>query len=161
MTENLTNGFWFGRKATADPAGAFLAALFIIGMVGKSVYFISKKPQSAQFEEELQRLFEDLNQLRGNLWLFYSAGRLAQSGFRIDFIAESDVRTPDYRATRASLTVFVEANARSLSHTKIEGLPDILWNVMHGDANSGGKQIKFIDASFDQRNLIWVRDPFT
>ena len=29
-------------------------------MVGKSVYFISKKPQSAQFEEELQRLFEDL-----------------------------------------------------------------------------------------------------
>ena len=121
-------------------------------MVGKSVYFISKKPQSAQFEEELQRLFEDLNQLRGNLWLFYSAGRLAQSGFGIDFIAESDVRTPDYRATRASITIFVEANAQSLSHTKIEGLPDILWNVMHGDANSGGKQIKFIDASFDQRN---------
>jgi hypothetical protein len=44
-------------------------------MVGKSVYFIPKKPQSAEFEEELQRLFEDLNQLRGNLWLFYSAGR--------------------------------------------------------------------------------------
>jgi hypothetical protein len=119
-------------------------------MVGKSVCFISKKPQSAQFE--LQRLFEDLNQLRGNLWLFYSAGRLAQSGLGIDFIAESDVRPLDYRATRASLTVFVEANARSLSHTKIEGLPDILWNVMHGDANSGGKQIKFVDASFDQRN---------
>lgn len=119
-------------------------------MVGKSVYFI--------FEEELQRLFEDLNQLRGNLWLFYSAGRLAQSGCGIDFIAESDARTPDYRATRAPLTVFVEANARSLSHTKIEGLPDILWKVIHGDANSGGKQIKFIDASIDQRNLIWVRD---
>ena len=64
-------------------------------MVGKSVYFISKKPQSAQFEEELQRLFEDLNQLRGNLWLFYRAGRLAESGFGIDFIAESDVRTTD------------------------------------------------------------------
>jgi len=40
----------------------------------------------------------------------------------------------------------------TVTHTKIEGLPDILWNVMHGDANSGGKQIKFIDASFDQRN---------
>ena len=93
-----------------------------------------------------------------NLWLFYSAGRLAQSGCGIDFIAESDARTPDYRATRAPLTVFVEANARSLSHTKIEGLPDILWKVIHGDANSGGKQIKFIDASIDQRNLIWVRD---
>jgi hypothetical protein len=60
VIENLTNGFWFGRKATADPAGAFLAAFLLfglVGMVGKSVYFISKKPQSAQFEEELQRLF--------------------------------------------------------------------------------------------------------
>lgn len=140
MIENLTNGFWFGRKATADPAGAFLAVLFIIWNGRKICVLHFQEASIGAIEEELQRLFEDLNQLRGNLWLFYSAGRLAQSGFGIDFIAESDVRTPDYRATRASLTVFVEANARSLSHTKIEGLPDILWNVMHGDANSGASR---------------------
>jgi len=153
MIEKLTNGFWFIPPPSVVPAKSFLAALLLFGMVGKSLYFISKKPQSAQFEEEVRRLFEDLNQFRGNLWLFYSAGLLAQSGFEIEFITESDVRTPDYRATRGSVTVFVEASARSQSRTTIEGLQDILWNVMHGDASSG-KQIKFIDPSFDPGLIV-------
>ena len=151
--ENLTNGFRFGNSAPAEPAEPFLAALFLFGMLGKSLYFITKKPQSAQFEEEVRRLFEDLNQFRGNLWLFYSAGLLAQSGFEVEFIAESDVRTPDYRATRSPVTLFVEASARSQSRMTIEGLQDILWNVMHGDASSG-KQIKFIDPSFDPGLIV-------
>lgn len=151
--ENLTNGFHFANSVPSQPGESFLAALFLFGMLGKSLYFITKKPQSAQFEEEVRRLFEDLNQFPGNLWLFYSAGLLAQSGFEVEFIPESDVRTPDYRATRPPLTLFVEANARSQSHMKIEGLQDILWNVMHGGAGSG-KQIKFADSGFDPGLIV-------
>lgn len=153
LTKRLTSGFRLGSTSSAEPAEAFLAALFLFGMVGKSLYFISKRPQSAQFDEEVRRLFEDMNQFRGNLWLFYTAGQLAQSGFGVEFIPESNVRTPDYRATKGSLTVFVEASARSQSHTTIKGLEDILWNLMHGDASSG-KQIKFVDPSFDPGLIV-------
>jgi hypothetical protein len=92
VIENLTNGFRFGRKATADAAGLSLRRSLLFGMVGKSVYFISKKPQSAQFEEELQRLFEDPNQLRGNLWLFYNRALFCASFVGGDFHGHSRKR---------------------------------------------------------------------
>jgi hypothetical protein len=40
------------------------AALFLFGMAGKSLYFLSKQAQNSQFETELVRLFQDLAQFR-------------------------------------------------------------------------------------------------
>ncbi len=151
--ERLVHQFRLGSPRTTDPAEAAVAGLLLFGMVGKALYFLSKQSHSHQFEEEIRRLLQDLNQVRGNCWLFHTAGMLAQSGFNIEFIPESASKTPDYKATRGSIRLFVEANARSQSHHRVEGLQDILWNVMHGDS-SAGKQLKFSDSQYDPGLIV-------
>jgi len=60
--------------------------------------------------------------------------KLAQAGFKIDFIPEEDTPTPDYLAVRKDVRVFVEANTRAPMRRDIAAIKDALWNVMHGDA---------------------------
>jgi hypothetical protein len=151
--EKLVHQFRVDSPRTTDPAEVAVAGLLLFGMVGKALYFLSKQPHSHQFEEEIKRLLQDLNQVRGNSWLFHTAGKLAESGFTIEFIPESASKTPDYMATRGSIRLFVEANARSQSHRSVEGLQDILWNVTHGDS-SAGKQLKFSESQYDPGLIV-------
>jgi len=147
--QRLAGPFLVDDQSSAEPAASVVAALFLFGMVGKSLFFLSKQPHSHQFEKEIARLFTDLSEVRSNLWLFHTSARLAQAGFQIDFIAEKKEPTPDFSAKRDELTVFVEANARSPIRRDIAGVKDTLWNVLRGDAKSGGKQIKFRDSQFE------------
>lgn len=151
--ERLVHQFRFDSTRTTDPAEAVVAGLLLFGMVGKALYFLSKQSHSHQFEEEIRRFLQDLNQVRGNAWLFHTAGMLAASGFTIEFIPESASKTPDYKATRGNIRLFIEANARSQSHQSVEGLKDILWNVTHGDS-SAGKQLKFSEFQYDPGLIV-------
>lgn len=152
--DRLAQQFRFDSARSANLAEVAVTGLLVFGMVGKALYFLSKQSHSHQFEEELRRFLQYLNQVRGNCWLFYTAGRMAESGFKIEFIPESSSKTPDYMATRGSVSLFVEANARSQSHRSVEGLQDILWNVMHGDSSSGGKQLKFSESRYDPGLIV-------
>jgi hypothetical protein len=125
--------------------------LHLFGLVGQALYFLSMQPQSPQLREEVRRFFSDINQVRGNAWLFYTAGMFARAGFEIEFIAElggQALKTPDFRATRKGLTVYIEANARSQALSKIDDIATLLWDVMHG-SGSNGKQLKFVDAQYN------------
>jgi hypothetical protein len=99
-------------------------------------------------------LFVSMSEVRSNIWLFHTSARLAQAGFRIEFIAEAEKPTPDFLATRGDIMVFVEANTRTPTRRDIAGIKDVLWNVMHGDANSSGKQIKFRNPQFDPGLIV-------
>lgn len=125
--------------------------LLLFGMVGKAMYFLRNQEHAPQFHKEVRRFFSDINHVRSNAWLFHTAGMLARAGFEVAFIGElgdEERRTPDYKAHRAGLTVFVEATARSQAHHQIDDIATLLWDVMHGD-KSNGKQLKFVDPQYD------------
>jgi hypothetical protein len=142
----------------ADPADRNAASaqdvaidLHLFGLVGKSLYFLRNQADAPQFREEVRRLFTDINQVRGNAWLFYMAGIFARAGFAVEFIVElggQGLKTPDFRATRETLTIYVEANARSKQAANIDDIATLLWDVMHG-SGSNGKQLKFVDAQYN------------
>ncbi len=152
--QRLVGPFLFDDQSSSEPAASVVAALFLFGMVGKSLFFLSKQAHSHQFEKEISRLLISLSEVRSNLWLFYTSARLAQAGFQIEFVAEAEEPTPDFLAKRGNIRVFVEASARSPVRRDITGIKDILWNVLRGDAKSGGKQIKFRDPQFDPGMIV-------
>ncbi len=104
-----------------------VAALLLLGMAGKALYFLLKQTHSSQFEMELARLFRDVEDLRSNLWLFHLSARKAQAGFQISFIPEGKEPTPDFAATRGNLTICVEANTLNPTAKAIDGIKDALW----------------------------------
>ena len=152
--QRLVSPFFFDNESSSGAAAGAVAALLLFGMAGKSVYFLSRQKHSHQFEKEIRRFFVDIPTVRSNIWLFHTSAQLAQAGFQIEFIAETEDPTPDFLATSENLNLFVEANARTPRHRDIEGIKDALWNVMHGDAKSGGKQLKFRDPGFDPGLIV-------
>jgi hypothetical protein len=152
--QRLTGPFLLDDGSTSEPAASVAVALFLFGMAGKSLYFLSKQSHSHQFEKEIARLFAGVSEVRSNIWLFHTSAQLAQKGFQIEFIPEGKTPTPDFLATRGNVKVFVEANTRRPAQRDIRGIKDALWNVMHGDAKSGGKQIKFRDPQFDPGLIV-------
>jgi hypothetical protein len=152
--QRLVKPFLFDEQSSSEPAASVIAALFLFGMAGKALYFLTKQSQSHQFEKEVQRLFTSMSEVRSNVWLFHTSAQLIQAQFQIDFIAESGQPTPDFLATQGPLKIFVEANARTPARRDISGIKDALWNVMHGDSKSGGKQIKFRDAQFEPGLIV-------
>ena len=143
--QELVSPFLFDSQSSSETCANAVAALLLFGMVGKALYFLSRQKHAHQFEKEISRFFVDIPTVRSNIWLFHTSAQLAQAGFKIEFIAESNKPTPDFRATSGDLNLFVEANARTPRRHDIEGIRDALWNVMHGDAKSSGKQLKFHD----------------
>ncbi len=152
--QRLVQPFLLDDRSSSEPAASVAAALLIFGMAGKSLYFLSKRPHSHQFEKEITRLFVSMSEVRSNIWLFHISAQLAQAGFRIEFIDETEEPTPDFLATRGDVRVFVEANTRTPLRRDIVGIKDALWNAMHGDAKSSGKQIKFRDPQFDPGLIV-------
>lgn len=152
--QRLVSPYLFDDQSSSESAASVVAALFLFGMAGKSLYFLSKQSHSHQFEKEIARLFVSMSEVRSNIWLFHTSARLAQEGFQIEFIAETEKPTPDFLATRGDVRVFVEANTRIPVRRDIAGIKDALWNVMHGDAKSSGKQIKFRDPQFDPGLIV-------
>jgi hypothetical protein len=150
----LFKPFQVDDHSSSEPGASETAALFLYGMAGKSLYFLSKQAQNSQFETELIRLFQDFDNVRSNVWLFHVSARMAQAGFQIRFIPESAEPTPDFVATLGDTTIYVEANTRNPTAREIDGIKDALWNVMHGSARSGGKQIKFKDAAYDPGLIV-------
>jgi hypothetical protein len=123
--------------------------IFLFGMVGKAIFFLQNQ-NSPQFREELRRLFADWQQVRGNAWLFYTAGQLAMDGFEIEFIrerAKEGKQTPDFWAKRGETKAFFESHARSTNCKSINDLATLLWDVLQGDKSSG-KQLKFQDPQY-------------
>jgi hypothetical protein len=152
--DRLVRPFLANECPSVESGASEAAALLLLGMAGKALYFLSKQTHSSQFEMELARLFRDVEDLRSNLWLFHLSARTAQAGFQISFIPEGKEPTPDFAATRGGLTVYVEANTRNPAAKAIDGIRDALWNVMHGSAKSGGKQIKFKDRAYDPGLIV-------
>ena len=152
--QRLTDPFLFDDGSSSEPAASVAAALFLFGMAGKALYFLSKQSHSHQFEKEIARLFAGVSEVRSNIWLFHTSAQLAQKGFQIEFIPEGRTPTPDFLATRGNVKVFVEANTRRPAQRDIRGIKDALWNVMHGNAKSGGKQVKFRDPQFDPGLIV-------
>jgi hypothetical protein len=152
--DRLVKPFLMDDLSSSDPAAGVVAALLLFGMAGKSLYFLAKQSHSHQFENEIARLFMSMSEVRSNIWLFHSSAQLAQAGFKIDFIAEEDTPTPDFLAVRKDVRVFVEANTRAPMRRDIAAMKDALWNVMHGDAKSSGKQIKFQHPKFDPGLIV-------
>lgn len=126
--------------------------LALFGRVGQALCFLRDQAQAPQLRKEVQRFFRDINQVRGNAWLFCIAGKFARAGFAVEFIGElgaKGLKTPDFRVKNGQqLTIFVEANARSQKTDKIDDVANLLWDVMHGDG-SNGKQLKFTDVQYD------------
>ena len=150
----LVSPFFLDNQSSSESAASLVAALFLFGMAGKSLYFLSKQSHSHQFENEIARLFVSMSEVRSNIWLFHTSAQLAQAGFMIEFIAEAETPTPDLLAIRKDVRVFVEANTRAPMRRDIAAIKDALWNVMHGDAKSSGKQIKFEDPKFDPGLIV-------
>jgi hypothetical protein len=154
VVEQIVRPFMFDDRSSSESGAVLVAALLLFGMAGKSLYFLSRQSHNSQFEREVTRLFQDLREVRGNIWLFHLASRMTQSGFKVDFIPERKEPTPDFVAERGAVKVFVEANTRNPAARGIEGINDALWNVMHGDAGSSGKQLKFKNAAFDPGLIV-------
>jgi hypothetical protein len=154
LVDRLVKPFDADDHSSSEPGATEASALLLFGMAGKALYFLSKQTQNSQFETELARLFRDVADLRSNLWLFHISARMAQAGFQIHFIPEQEEPTPDYVATRENTRIHVEANTRNPSVKTIAGIRDALWNVMHGSAKSGGKQIKFKDAAYSPGLIV-------
>jgi hypothetical protein len=152
--QQLVSPFLFDSRSSSEAAASAVAALFLFGMAGKSLYFLSRQKHAHQFEKEISRFFVDIPTVRSNIWLFHTSAQLAQAGFKIEFVAESKDPTPDFLATAGNLNLFVEANARTSRQRDIEGIKDALWNVMHGDEKSSGKQLKFWDPGFDPGLIV-------
>ncbi len=152
--QRLVSPFLFDDQSSSESAASVVAALFLFGMAGKSLYFLSKQPHSHQFDKEIARLFVTMSEVRSNLWLFHTSARLAEARFQIEFIAETEAPTPDFLATRGDVRVFIEANTRTPVRRDIAGIKNALWNLMHGDAKSSGKQVKFRDPQFDPGLIV-------
>jgi hypothetical protein len=152
--QQLVGPFLVDSHSSSETAASAVAALLLFGMAGKSLYFLSQQKHAHQFEKEMSRFFVDIPTVRSNIWLFHTSAQLAQAGFKIEFVAESEEPTPDFLATAGNLNLFVEANARTPRQRDIEGIKDALWNVMHGDAKSSGKQLKFRDPGFDPGLIV-------
>ena len=152
--ERLVKPFVATGQSSSEPGATETSALLLFGMAGKALYFLSKQPHNSQFEIELARLFREVEDLRSNLWLFHVSARMAQAGFHIGFIPEREEPTPDFSATIGDTTVYVEANTRNPGDKTIGGIRDALWNVMHGSARSGGKQLKFKDFVYDPGLIV-------
>lgn len=140
--------------SSVDLGASEAAGLLLFGMAGKALYFLSKQTHNAQFQTELARFFRDVEELRSNLWLFHLSARMAHAGFAITFIPECKEPTPDFEAKRGHLTIYAEANTRNPVVRTIDGIKDALWNVMHGSAKSGGKQIKFKDHAYNPGLIV-------
>jgi hypothetical protein len=152
--DRLVKPFVANGQSSLQPGATEASALLLFGMAGKALYFLSKQPHNSQFELELARLFRKVEDLRPNLWLFHVSARMSQAGFHISFIPECEEPTPDFSATRGDTTIYVEANTRNSDDKTIGGIRDALWNVMHGSARSGGKQLKFKDFSYDPGLIV-------
>jgi len=123
--------------------------LLLFGMIGKALYFLSRQ-SSSQFLKEATRLFQSVEQMRSNIWLFHTAGQLAQAGFDIHFIPEAKgqpIKTPDYTASRGDIRFHIEATTRSQAYTNIQDIDQLLWEILMGGDN--GKALKFTDPQFD------------
>jgi hypothetical protein len=153
VVEQIVRPFLFDDRSSSEPGAVLVAALLLFAMAGKSLYFLSRQFHNSQFEREVTRLFQDVGEVRGNIWLFHLASRMAQSGFKVDFVPERKEPTPDFVAERGAVKVFVEANTRNPAARGIEAINDALWNVMHGDGSSG-KQLKFKNAAFDPGLIV-------
>ena len=152
--DRLVRPFLFDQGCLSQPEVSFAAALLLLGMAGKALYFLSKQTQNPQFETEICRLFKDLNEVRSNIWLFHVSAQMIRCGFEIRFITEGEQQTPDFLAIRGGTKIYVEANTRNPTARGIDGIKDALWNVLHGDAKSSGKQIKFNGASYDPGLIV-------
>jgi hypothetical protein len=154
VVDRLVRPFLRDDGSSSQPEAKVVAALLLFGMAGKSLYFLSKQTLTPQFETELGRLFKDLNEVRSNVWLFHISAQMIRTGFEIQFITEGEQTTPDFVAIRGDTKVYVEANTRNSTACGIDGIKDALWNVLHGDAKSSGKQIKFRDAAYDPGLIV-------
>ena len=123
---------------------------FLFGPIGQAIYFL-KDSSSPQFKKELLRLFKDINQLRGNFWLLYTAARFKIANFDIRFIDDGkleSIKTPDFAVTRGATRAFIEANARSQAFATASDQGSVLWEVLHG-GKKVGKQLKFTADEYD------------
>lgn len=150
-------GYWATPPEDRNPAADedVMIDTHLFGMMGQAIYFV-RNQSSAQFREELWRLSNNINQIRGNLWLFYTAGKFRIAGFGVDFIQEQggrEERTPDYRADRNATRVFVEASARSQVYQAVREQSRLLWELLHGDRRHG-KQVKFESADYDPGMIV-------
>jgi hypothetical protein len=150
--EILYRWFFESPEETGDLDGKHLEELSIdlllYGMIGKALFFLNGR-SSGQFAKEAVRLLQtkDINQMRGNIWLFQTAGRLAQGGVDIHFIPERDGRTPDFTASRGEIRFHVEANTRSQLYRDIRDIRNLIWKLLHDGDN--GKAVKFLLPEFD------------
>jgi hypothetical protein len=152
--DRLVRPFLFDNGSISQPEASVAAALLLFGMAGKSLYFLSKQTHNPQFETEIGRLFKDLNEVRSNVWLFHVSAQMMRMGFEIRFITECEQQTPDFLAIRGDTKIYVEANTCNPTARGIDGIKNALWNVLHGDAKSSGKQIKFTDAAYDPGLIV-------
>lgn len=149
---------WLGapESVSRDPHNEDIGIdIMLFGMIGKALFFLDGQ-SSGQFGREVYRLFQNLQQLRSNTWLFHSAAQLAAAGFDIHFIPErgsEGLKTPDYQAKRGDLTLYVEANARSQAYQQINEISRLLWEVLHGGADNG-KAIKFASSQYDPGLIV-------
>ena len=94
--------YWATPPEDRNPAADEGATIdmYLFGMLGQAIYFL-RNQATPQFREELWRLSNNVDQIRGSLWLFYTAGKFGAAGFNVEFIQErggQEERTPDYRA---------------------------------------------------------------
>jgi hypothetical protein len=152
--DRLVEPFLFGEGSASQPEASATAALLLFGMAGKAIYFLSKQIHNSQFETEIGRLFTNLEEVRANVWLFHISAQMIRMGFEIRFITESNQPTPDFVAVRGDTRIYIEANTRNPASRGIDGIKNALWNVLHGDAKSSGKQIKFTDPAYDPGLIV-------
>lgn len=91
--DQLVRPFLFDHGCLSQPGASLAAALLLLGMAGKALYFLSKQTQNPQFETEIGRLFKDLNEVRSNIWLFHVSAQMIRCGFEIRFITEGEQQT--------------------------------------------------------------------
>jgi len=126
--------------------------LLLFGMASQAIYFL--QDASGQFRRELLRICSELDKLRSNIWLFYTAAKLRRAGYDIEFIKEHGEKTPDYEARRGTNRIFVEANTRSQHYRTIDEITQALWEVLHGKPGKG-KQMKFEEAGYDPGLIVF------
>ena len=149
--------YWATPPEDRNPAANEGATIdmYLFGMLGQAIYFL-RNQATPQFREELWRLSNNVDQIRGSLWLFYTAGKFGAAGFNVEFIQErggQEERTPDYRAERNTTRVFVEASARSQVYQAVHEQSRLLWELLRGDRRHG-KQVKFESSDYDPGMIV-------
>lgn len=144
--------YWCDDNRNPDCIEDASIDLLLFGMISQAIYFL--QGSSGQFKKELQRICSDLDHIRSNVWLFYTASKLKRAGFEIEFIKELGQKTPDYEARRGTDRLFVEANTRAQHYQKIDEVAQALWELLHGPSGRG-KQLKFEEAGYDPGLIVF------